>query len=214
MPAFLFRRTRVGQRTTRVTVGVICIFAPDIGITGRKIGRHGVLVPWVTSAEANSGLNRALLERLFTSETLSRAAHHRPHAEPKSASFASASRSGPRVRSGARLSLGFSYRGTLAHALHDPSVRVRNMPAQKRDLSHAQSGCQRTYRIVPQCVAYGGNVSSNDRERVASQFTGCLTRGPDNGKPVERPGRKATRLQRRVSRHARRAAERSFGRGI
>jgi hypothetical protein len=52
-------------------------------------------------------------------------------------------------------------------------------------------------------------VSSNRRGRMSCAATGASQEARDNGKPAERLGRKAPRLPR-CSRHASRAAERSF----
>ena len=63
------------------------------------------------------------------------------------------------------------------------------------------------YHVVRQCVTPTCDFSSSPR-RLTAPHEVPRSRGPDNGKPVERPGRKAPRLKRAKSRYASRAAER------
>jgi hypothetical protein len=87
-----------------------------------------------------------------------------------------------------------------------------------RDLSHQQCvsdiGFQHAYRIIPQCVADSGDVSSNDRERLTNQSRDASSEAPTMAHPSKGGAAKPEGLQRVVQRHARPAAERSSGRGI
>lgn len=85
--------------------------------------------------------------------------------------------------------------------------------SHRNDVSTNQLlGC---YHVAQQCVTGTGDFSSSQRRTLTAQpiIRRLSPRGPDNGTPVERPVRKAPRLTRANSRHASRAAERSFWRG-
>jgi hypothetical protein len=169
-----------------------------------------------------------------SSSSLSHAVpENRPFAEPTSKSNTSASSNGVRVSSHRPRSSGnnphdrgpcgkvsnrsrFKRTATLCcdHRSRRYANRERAGATFERDSSHELRvriiRIRGFYRVIPQCVAFRGELSSNGRETLIGAFTRCLDpRGPDNGKPVERPGRKATRLQRKKPRHASRAAERS-----
>jgi hypothetical protein len=146
---------------------------------------------------------RATIPSRNQSSSLSRVARsYRPSAEPKSKSPA-VSRA-PRDRNAART------RRDEQPLIHNQAPRLHEANCD----SWHQSGVSeirfpRAYLVVLQCVAVEHDLSSNGRETVAGEHQRCLhPRGPDNGKPVERPGRKAPRLKRKKLRHASRAAER------
>lgn len=160
---------------------------------------------------------------------MSRAARsYRPNAEPKSKSKsrAPASRHDGRVPTELHVALADSYkrRREFVATAFGTSGRSRKEVCWRRDLRKSLSGMahrrasnrdsshervvssikfQRSYRVAAQCVASASDGASLERERWCLHY-----RGPDNGKPVEKPGRKAPRLQRRKPRHASRAPER------
>lgn len=184
--------------------------------------------------EAIEGLEsaRQSLSRNQSSSLSHAAQFPRPHAEPKSKSRASASSSGSRDQFWSRVAQHEPHhhrlrcRANAVDASHGAAHFEGSRPdgpllscagsaqsrATERDASHQQvvSGISFSvvYHLVLQGVAVTSRVSSIDR-KPAGEHRWCLRqRGPDNGKPAERPGRKATRLPRRNVRHASRAAER------
>lgn len=158
---------------------------------------------------------------------------HWPHAEPTSNACPSASSSGLRgfpehqccikdtlsERDSAQSARGSRHRRIAARTGSDEkSLRWNHVPSHRaadRDSSHYKRVSSikffRAYPVELQCVAVDDG-SRLDTE-AGTGHRRLDPRGHDNGKPVERPGRKATRLTRKESRHASRATERSSRRG-
>jgi hypothetical protein len=180
--------------------------------------------PLAYKARANPSRNQP--------SSLSRAVHN---ATPKMLSPATPSSSGGRWSSEVRRALGIPHHGvfqvqvTNARSPRDTESpestcgsyddegpllphRAGKTQKKKRDSSHEKlvSAIKflDAYHVVRQYVTATHELSSSDRIGLTVHHPRCLLRGPDNGKPVERPGRKAPRLQRANSRHASRAAER------
>lgn len=158
---------------------------------------------------------------------LSRAAPStQPHADQKFFRRTPASRSGVSSHPAVEITLANPHRSRTTNTQHarnrgapnDHASRAgdrsRKRSHKKRDSSHENvvsvikfSGA---YRVMRQCVTAALHFSSFERRHAGAGLTlGLDPRGHDKRKPIERSGRKATRLQRNPSRQASRATERS-----
>ena len=213
---------------------VSCV--PTASLTHYEREKHLAKV-WLCVLSHRAARSRGLTKRANPSRnhssSLSRAVHN---SAPNSLFPATPTRTGGHWFSEARSTLGIPHHSAIrVQVTNARSPRHTNSPQstrgahndegsltphraedgqkEKRDSSHEKVvsaiSFLGAYHVVRQYVTPVYDLSSFERTRLTVHHPRCLLlRGPDNGKPVERPGRKAPRLKRANSRQASRAAER------